>query len=106
MLTTDLQKIGNRLLAYRKRSGMTQAQMAEASYLSDRAYASIVRGESDMRVITAVQICTVLNITLDDLFVEENDKDYKTIIDEQISSCSEEKLKTISRLIELLQKPV
>ena len=39
MLIFDLHTIGNKLLTIRKRMGMTQAEVAEAADLSDRAYA-------------------------------------------------------------------
>ena len=41
MLLFDLRRIGNQLLAIRKRSGLTQADVAEAAGLSDRTYADI-----------------------------------------------------------------
>ena len=40
MLIFDKIAIGNKLLAIRKRTGMTQAEVAEAAGLSDRTYAS------------------------------------------------------------------
>ena len=43
MLVFDLHAIGNKLLTIRKRMGMTQAEVAEAADLSDRAYAEIGR---------------------------------------------------------------
>ena len=44
MLLFDMMTIGNRLLAARKRLGMTQAEVAERAGLSDRTYADIERG--------------------------------------------------------------
>lgn len=38
MLIFDLNTIGNKLLAIRKRAGLTQAEVAEAAGLSDRTY--------------------------------------------------------------------
>ena len=43
MLLFDMMTIGNRLLAARKRLGMTQAEVAERAGLSDRTYADIER---------------------------------------------------------------
>lgn len=104
-LITDLQKMGRRLLRYRKNCGLTQAQAAEASGLSERAYAKIERGESDMRIITAVQICTALHITLDDLFLEEHIENYKNDIEKQLARCSPSELKIINLIVGLLLKP-
>ena len=50
MLISDPRQIGNRLLAIRKHIGLTQAEVAEAAGLSDRAYADIERGSVNMRI--------------------------------------------------------
>lgn len=71
MLISDYHVIGNRLLAFRKRIGMTQAEVAEAADLSDRTYADIERGAANMRLETLMRICRVLHITPDELLTEE-----------------------------------
>ena len=71
MLIFDLQAIGNKLLSIRKRMGMTQAEVAEAADISDRAYADIERGAVNMRIETILRICSVLHITPDELFTED-----------------------------------
>lgn len=72
MLISNLVTIGNKLLAIRKRMGMTQAEVAEAAGLSDRTYADIERGTVNMRIETILKICNVLHITPDDILTEEN----------------------------------
>lgn len=72
MLVFDSRKIGNRLLAFRKRMGMTQAEVAENAGLSDRTYADIERGSANMRTETLLKICEVLHITPDEVLTEEN----------------------------------
>lgn len=72
MLIFDFNKIGNKLLAFRKRLGLTQAEVAEAAGLSDRAYADIERGTVNMRIETVLRICAALSITPDELFTEES----------------------------------
>ena len=72
MLVFDMRTIGNKLLAFRKRSGLTQAEVAEAAGLSDRTYADIERGTVNMRIETILRICNVLHITPDDILTEEN----------------------------------
>ena len=72
MLIFDLHTIGNKLLSIRKRMGMTQAEVAEAADISDRAYADIERGAVNMRIETILRICNVLHITPDELFTESN----------------------------------
>ncbi len=72
MLVFDLRMIGNKLLAIRKRAGLTQAEVAEAAGLSDRTYADIERGTVNMRTETILRICNVLHITPDEVLTEEN----------------------------------
>lgn len=70
MLISDIRTIGNRLLALRRRSGLTQAEMAEKAGLSNRAYADIERGAANMRVATLVSICGALHITPDEILTD------------------------------------
>ena len=70
MLTNDLCLIGNKLLLYRKRAGMTQAEVADKANLSDRTYADIERGTVNMRLSTILSICKVLHISPNDILTE------------------------------------
>lgn len=72
MLILEKQVIGNKLLALRKKKGMTQAETAEAAGLSDRTYAEIERGSVNMRVDTMLHICSALGITPDDILTDES----------------------------------
>lgn len=72
MLIYDFHTIGNKLLAIRKRMGLTQAEVAEAAGLSDRTYADIERGTVNMRIETILRICNVLHITPDEILTENN----------------------------------
>ena len=72
MLIFNKMVIGNKLLAIRKRAGLTQAEVAEASGLSDRTYADIERGTVNMRVETLLRICESLRISPDEILTEEN----------------------------------
>ena len=56
MLIKDLKIIGNKLLEFRKKAGLTQSQVAEMADLSDRTYADIERGNANMRTDTMVRI--------------------------------------------------
>ena len=66
MLIFDLHTIGDRLLAVRKRTGLTQA-----AGLSERTYADIERGTVNMRTATVLRICSALHITPDEILTEE-----------------------------------
>ena len=70
MLLLDMRLIGNKLLAIRKKVGMTQAEVAEAAGVSDRTYADIERGTVNMRVETILRICEALHITPDEILTE------------------------------------
>ena len=72
MLIFDFGLIGNKLLAYRKKAGMTQYEVAEAAGLSDRTYADIERGTVNMRIETILRICKALQITPDAILTEDN----------------------------------
>lgn len=72
MLIFDSREIGRKLLSFRKRMGMTQAEVAEAAGLSDRTYADIERGSTNMRTETMLHICRVLHITPDEVLTEES----------------------------------
>lgn len=72
MLIFDFHIIGDKLLAVRKRLGLTQAEVAEAAGLSDRTYADIERGSVNMRIETVLRICSVLHITPDEVLTEES----------------------------------
>ena len=72
MLVFDMRAIGNKLLAIRRRMGMTQAEVAEAAGLSDRTYADIERGTVNMRTETILRICNVLHITPDEILTEDH----------------------------------
>lgn len=70
MLLLDMREIGNKLLAIRKKTGMTQVEVAEVAGLSSRTYADIERGTVNMRVETILRICEALHITPDEILTE------------------------------------
>ena len=59
----DMHAVGARILTIRRSRGLTQADVAEKAGLSDRAYADIERGSSNMRVDTLMRICSALDVT-------------------------------------------
>lgn len=72
MLVFDFRTIGNKLLAIRKKAGLTQSEVAEAANLSARTYADIERGTVNMRIETILKICEALHITPDVILTEDN----------------------------------
>ena len=67
----NLAEIGNKLLDIRKKKGMTQSEVAEKAGLSDRAYADIERGTANMKVETVLRLCQSLNITPNDILIDD-----------------------------------
>ena len=100
MLLLDLRDIGNKLLAIRKRSGMTQMEVAEAAGLSCRTYADIERGTVNMRVETVLHICQALHITPDEILTHRGTK--ASVREEEIiarlNACSPKDRETVLQL--------
>ena len=69
MLKTQL---GANIVAYRKRSGLTQAKLAEQLNYSDKAVSKWERGESMPDVVTLVQLAELFEIKVDELLTDPN----------------------------------
>lgn len=96
MLIIDIHEIGNRLLKARKKCGMTQTEVAEASDLSLRTYADIERGTSNMRVDTLLKICATLDVTPNNVLLIDCDKSTEQQDDliQLLNNCSPKNKKT------------
>ncbi|MCM1335110.1 MAG: helix-turn-helix domain-containing protein [Bacteroides sp.] len=101
MLLFDFRAIGNKLLAVRKRAGMTQGEVAEAAGLSDRTYADIERGSVNMRIETALRICEALKITPDLILTEESESliAKQSELFERLDRCTPHQKETALRLL-------
>ena len=66
-------QIGANIVMYRKRSGLTQAKLAESLNYSDKAVSKWERGESMPDVLTLVQLAELFEITVDDLIRDPNE---------------------------------
>lgn len=102
MLIFDFHIIGKRLLALRKRKGLTQAEVAEKAYLSERAYADIERGKTNMRLETILSICKALEITPDEILTDqfENELDFTSLMG-RLVSCSPKEQETAYQLLKV-----
>lgn len=74
MLVFDLKVIGNKLYDVRNKKLLSRLEVAEKAELSDRTYADIERGSTNMRVETLLKICNALGITPNDILVEEKEE--------------------------------
>lgn len=106
MLLFDFREIGNKLYGFRKRAGMTQAEVAEAAGLSDRTYADIERGTVNMRIETVLRICNVLHITPDEVLTENamTLSSKQTEILDRLNVCSPKDKETALGLLEVYLK--
>ena len=101
MLVFDFRAIGNKLLAIRKKAGLTQSEVAEAANLSDRTYADIERGTVNMRIETILKICEALHITPDVVLTEDNPNlsAKQTELFEELDKCSIQQKETALELL-------
>ncbi|MGN0656236.1 MAG: helix-turn-helix domain-containing protein [Ruminiclostridium sp.] len=101
MLIFDFRAIGNKLLAVRKKAGLTQSEVAEAANLSDRTYADIERGTVNMRIETVLKICEALHITPDSVLTENNPNlsAKKAELFEELDKCTQEQQETALELL-------
>lgn len=101
MLIFDLCTIGNKLLAIRKKAGLTQAEVAEAAGLSDRTYADIERGSANMRAETILRICDALHITPDEILTSNQNpnRQNETELLHKLHSCSAKEQDTALSLL-------
>ena len=63
-------QLGANIVMYRKRSGLTQAKLAERLNYSDKAVSKWERGESVPDVLTLVQLAELFEITVDELLAD------------------------------------
>ncbi len=102
MLIFDMRTIGNKLLTFRKKSGLTQAEVAERAGLSDRTYADIERGTVNMRTETILRVCAALYITPNEILTDDSSLDIKQ--DEiflRLADCRPKDRETALRLLEV-----
>ncbi len=106
MLIFDFRMIGNKLLAVRKRYGMTQIDVAVAAGLSERTYADIERGSTNMRIETVLKICDALHITPDEILTEDTPMlvARQAELFEQLNSCSAKNRETALNLLSVYLK--
>ena len=65
-------QLGANIAAYRKRNGLTQAELAEKLNYTDKAVSKWERGESMPDVLTLVQLAELFEISVNDLLVDPN----------------------------------
>ena len=98
-------QLGANIAALRKRSGMTQAALAERINFSDKAVSKWERGESIPDVLTLMAIAKQFDVTVDDLLKDPNALPENVGKVEQVMGKAVEKAlkrKADKRIIEML----
>lgn len=102
MLIFDLKHIGNKLYEIRTKKLLSRLDVAEKAELSDRAYADIERGNANMRIETFLNICNALNITPNDVLIEEDTNVFsENEILDTLATCTEFERRTIMRILKV-----
>ena len=103
MLVSDIPAIGSKLRCIRKRLGLTQAEVAEATGLSDRTYADIERGTVNMRMKSFLRICSALHITPDEVLTEKGASTdvHQEELFERLNTCNNRDRETALKLLSL-----
>ena len=65
-------QLGANIAVFRKRNGLTQAELAEKLNYTDKAVSKWERGESMPDVLTLVQLAELFEISVNDLLVDPN----------------------------------
>lgn len=106
-----LKQIGLKLSLFRKKSGLSQFELAEKSGKMINTISNIERGLADPRLSTLLSLTNVLEISLTDLLSENETivpNDTTKIILKKIQACDEKSLKYILKqldlTVELLEK--
>ena len=103
MPISNIPQIGNALFAIRKKIGLTQAELAEKAGLSDRTYADIERGASNMRIETLLNICAALKITPNDILIKDENPLilHGDEIFQRLQSCTPQEQNTALQLLDI-----
>ena len=106
MLISDNKTIGAKLRDIRKHQGLSQTTLAEMADISNRTYADIERGNASMSLRSLLNICDALNITPNDILVDDSypiDYTLDNLMEEVRHSLPSTQVR-IARFLELLLK--
>lgn len=99
----DQEKIGKFISEKRKEIGITQSELAEKLYITDRAISKWENGVCMPDVGTIPELCKILNITINDLFSGEvvNMKNNEKKLEENLMEIAKLKEEADKRLLNL-----
>lgn len=109
MVFTDKKQIGEIIKFYRKKSGLTQYELAEKIGLSEKHVSKIERGQNIIKLDTFLKMAEILEFTLEDFGLQKskteksNNNKINNIIS-IINKCSEKEYTLIYDLISAVIK--
>ena len=97
----DLSKIGKFIAEQRKKQGLTQAQLAEKLYITDRAVSKWETGKSMPDSSIMLDLCKTLNISVNDLLSGEvtSMDNYNEKLEQNLMEMIKEKERADKRLL-------
>jgi len=100
------EKIGKFIATCRKEKNLTQEQLAEKLNISKNAVSKWERGMNLPDVSIMQELCKILGITLNELFVGEkiSDENYKEVADNNLLNALEESTCTLKEKIDFYKK--
>lgn len=99
MLIYDMKCIGKNLSVIRAKKNMTQFEVAEKANISERTYAEIERGNTNMRMETLLGICTALSITPNDFLVVDDEKLIVSDVLDKLQNCTTKEKNTAINIL-------
>ena len=98
----DYISIGNRIKEIRMAKGWTQAKLAEKSGVEPSNISHIERAATKLSLPTMVNIANALGVTLDEIAygsLVKSSRVYVKMIDDILSDCSQEELKSLAEVL-------
>ena len=92
IMKNNKQKIGQRIKELRELKGMTQSQLGEALFVSDKTVSKWEKGNSEPESNLLVQMAKLFNVTLDYLLTGDNPETENTTISQIELACREDNI--------------
>lgn len=104
----DYTAVGRKIREQRKKLKITQEQLAEMCEVSPSYIGHIERGSRNLSMNTAVQLCSVLEIGLDFLFLDsaEENSEITNCINSALSVCSDEQKANFLNTVKILAENI
>ena len=104
--TQILKALGKRIAYLRKQKGMSQEDFADASGKMINTISNIERGLSDPKVTTLMSIAKALDISIEELFSENTQKQSVEKLPSNISAILQILKKQDDKILKVIQKQI